>query len=145
RVAGGDEARERREDALMVLRHQPELDQCVADGAAEPMLALLLAELALELGRRRDAHAGKVDEVARDDQPPRLTAGAVGSVPLEQPDEISIPPGARRRALGGVRAGVVHQIATQMNVGKDQEVMWISGHKRPNPSMHYPPANRQRG
>ena len=77
--------------AAVVLGAALKLAPRVVGGVAEAVLALLGARRRLEpLRGRRQGHADKVDEVARDHQPPPIARRRRLAVMGEQPDQVAI-------------------------------------------------------
>ena len=121
----------------------PELGQRVIDRAAEPMAPLLVVRLGYDLVRRaRNAHAREIDEIACDHEPPRQTAAGAHPVPIEQRHELAVSAPARSAARRGVRPRVLNQIASQVDVGQDEQVVARHGETSSN-LRSAPPRFRQ--
>ena len=139
-VAGVDETRQGCEHRSVMLGDAPELGERVIDRAAQPVAALFVVRLGYDFVRRtRDAHAREVDQVARDYESPRQTAARAQPVPVEQRHELAIPAPARSAARRGVRPCVLHQVASQVDVGQDEQIVARHGQTSLNLRSAEPP------
>ena len=102
----------------------PEFVDRVVLGVSEPEYGVIRIERRWRaVPRRRNAHADEVDEVAGDDEPPRAAMLWMLSIEVEQCSELAISIVRRVRTQRRIRLSVVDQVATQMHVGENEQVM----------------------
>jgi len=119
-VTGSDEPSERAEHPLVALGHARQLEASVVFRSAETEGALFGRGLGGDGGASRvERNPEEVDEIAVDDQVPRLTVDLGPAIVLEQRAEIVVDAlrASRRR-----RSGPIADVAPEVHVGQDQQI-----------------------
>jgi hypothetical protein len=106
-IPGRDEIGEALHDARVMIHDEPELGEAVVGSTAEAVRDFLCGRFGDELVRfGHHAHAGKIDEIAPDDEPPGSILDPMGSVPVEQRGKVAVAlhaqPSTERRVGKGV-------------------------------------------
>ena len=104
----------------------PQLPGALRLFGGQPELTFFLADGESGVVRRRDGDGDEVDDVAVEDQAPRLALLAIGGVEVEEGGELGVESGPR-----GPRAGL--QVVSEMEVGDRKQVMGALPKAAPHP------------